>query len=557
MRRYAMAILVVAFAGSLASVPLHAAVSTSPLNLALDSYKKALLINTKLISTIKDARLRREIGQSFSTDGKTAMAAGRYEEAKQAFLMAGNFVNEPSLFRELGNCYMYLGEYARSIVLYKKALKVNRSDAKTMANLGLAFHHTQRDARAAEAFCRALNLDPRIEKVITDPALRENVIKALSAAAEGFAAKNLHLEAIGRLRQALSLKDDPALRLRLGEAYEAAGRRDDAIEAFKQAVIARGALLDEIRSAPLQEGLSVALYNDGVECHKDRDYARAEKVFRLSLQLRRRGKTLYNLGNVAVCQGDLTAAIEHYAEAIRLDEKMQPAYLNLALVYGDQGMQDKAIDVLKKLIILAPSSSKAYDLLAKAYEGKGEIQKAAQAYVAAVEFDTSLASKLESQKARTLAAGLLHERAVESAHEKDFESTVRDLSKALALRPTFDAHYLMGNALVNLDRLDAAIKAYEQASAINGHHAELFNNLGNVYLKLRKVPQATTAFQRAVQINPNYVQALNNLGIALRKEGKIQQAISSYKQALKVDPNYAAAHFNLGNAYSELATRSL
>ena len=557
MRRSILGILALSLAGHLAAGLAHAALSGSPLNLALDSYKKAILINTQLITTIKDARLRREIGQSFAADGKAAMAAGRHEEAKKAFLMAGNFINEPSLFRELGNCYMYLGEYARAIVLYKKALKVDRSDAKTMANLGLAFHHTQRDARAAEAFCRALNLDPRIEKVIVDPTLRENVVRALVASAEGYAAKNLHVEAIGRLRQALGLSEDPSLRIRLGEAYEAAGRRDDAIEAFKTAVIAKGELLERIGAEPLQEGLSVALYNEGVDCHKKKDYARAEKVFRLSLQLRHRAKTLYNLGNVAVCQGDLTAAIEHYGEAIRLDEKMMPAYLNLALVYGDQGMQDKAIDVLKKLIILAPSSAQAYDLLAKAYEGKNEPEKAAQAYVAAVEFDASLATKLESQKARALAAGLLHDRALDAARAKDFASAVGDLEKAVALRPTFDAFYLMGNALVSLDRLDGAIAAYERAASINGQHAELYNNLGNVHLKLRHVDRARASFQKAVTIRPDYVQALNNLGIALRKEGKLQQAIQSYKKALEVDPNYAAAHFNLGNAYSEMATKAL
>lgn len=73
----------------------------------------------------------------------------------------------------------------------------------------------------------------------------------------------------------------------------------------------------------------------------------------------------------------------------------------------------------------------------------------------------------------------------------------------------------------------------------------MHNTLGAVYVKKGKLDAAIREFQEALAINPNFPDAHNNLGIALVMKGNLEEAIKEFQIALKINPEFSDAHHNL------------
>jgi tetratricopeptide (TPR) repeat protein len=121
-----------------------------------------------------------------------------------------------------------------------------------------------------------------------------------------------------------------------------------------------------------------------------------------------------------------------------------------------------------------------------------------------------------------------------------------------------------------------AIKAHNQAHALDPDNFKVLNNkgdalfrLGNLQVKLLKYPEALQSYQDAITacdqalfLNPKETFSLNNKGNALTKLGDLQvrrgnysealgryeEAIITYKEALGCDLNNVSTLNNIGNA---------
>jgi len=115
------------------------------------------------------------------------------------------------------------------------------------------------------------------------------------------------------------------------------------------------------------------------------------------------------------------------------------------------------------------------------------------------------------------------------------------------VKPDFaEAHNKLGYALVQLDKLDAAVTSYGRALALRPDIAVLHNNLGWALCKQGRWEEAEVACRRAIAIAPNYAEAHSNLGWALRKQERLEEAEAVCRRAIAIAPNYAEAHANLG-----------
>jgi tetratricopeptide (TPR) repeat protein len=121
-----------------------------------------------------------------------------------------------------------------------------------------------------------------------------------------------------------------------------------------------------------------------------------------------------------------------------------------------------------------------------------------------------------------------------------------------------------------------AIKAYNQAHALDPDNFKVLNNkgdalfrLGNLQLNRLKYPEALQSYEEAIVacdqalcLNPKETFSLNNKGNALTKLGDLQvrlvnysealqrykEAIDTYKEALECDPKNVSTLNNIGNA---------
>lgn len=147
----------------------------------------------------------------------------------------------------------------------------------------------------------------------------------------------------------------------------------------------------------------------------------------------------------------------------------------------------------------------------------------------------------------------LHLLAIIYAQTRRYQLANDSFQRAIAKAPTradFIGNY--ANALLEQNRIDAAIGYCEQSLSLNANQAEVLNVLGNAYMAQNSNEKAAECFRRALQLRPQYSHALNNLGNALQKMNNAADAIPCYQRALELQDGYAEASNNLGQALKSL-----
>lgn len=152
--------------------------------------------------------------------------------------------------RELGECYLFMGEYEKAAGYYKKALECETAYAAPYLGLAaIALQHGDID-QARQYYATAVEIEPN-EKTFTGLALAEmeqghdqsafgNFLSALDHNPVNIMAMNglvqlgyklgLLEEVINRLRSALEVEDNEAMRFTLAGCMSYLGRKDEARE---------------------------------------------------------------------------------------------------------------------------------------------------------------------------------------------------------------------------------------------------------------------------------------------------------------------------------------
>jgi tetratricopeptide (TPR) repeat protein len=113
------------------------------------------------------------------------------------------------------------------------------------------------------------------------------------------------------------------------------------------------------------------------------------------------------------------------------------------------------------------------------------------------------------------------------------------------------AHYNLGNALLQENRIQEAVKHYERALEIKPDYREAHNNLAFLLLQDGKINEAIAHLEQVARINPDSATGHYNLGNAYLQAGRGQDATGQYEQAVQLSPDYVQAHVNLGFALAQ------
>jgi tetratricopeptide (TPR) repeat protein len=186
----------------------------------------------------------------------------------------------------------------------------------------------------------------------------------------------------------------------------------------------------------------------------------AELSARRALEIDSQSPEAYNLlGYVAALQGDFDEAIEHYRQAIALDDTYLEAMLNAAEVYiHPLGEFDQAIEMCDQALDLAETDDEIVDALL-------------------LKFD-ALLGKGEYDEARALC---------DRFPRGPFENP--------------NHTFLVGRALYEVGDLERAAPLIEDAVKANGHNPEAHYYLGLVRDERGDVRGATEAFLRSRELD--------------------------------------------------------
>jgi type IV pilus assembly protein PilF len=128
-------------------------------------------------------------------------------------------------------------------------------------------------------------------------------------------------------------------------------------------------------------------------------------------------------------------------------------------------------------------------------------------------------------------------------------------STSMESRRQASAHYKIGVAYLNENKIQQAFVEFHRAYDLNPHDKEVLNAIGIVYLlHLDEPAKAVEYFGKAADEDPDYSEAYNNLGYAYQKMGKFEKAIAYYEKALSnpLYPTAEKAYTNMGYSYYRL-----
>ena len=130
--------------------------------------------------------------------------------------------------------------------------------------------------------------------------------------------------------------------------------------------------------------------------------------------------------------------------------------------------------------------------------------------------------------------------------------------------PDPESHFLLGNALLNLDRLKEAEESFydalesdptEDPGPKREFEIRFLTKLGGAAWKLDRHPATEKYFGRVLEIDPGHQEALRHLAASYTQQKRYQEALDLYRTLSDLDPDDAETHVNVGAALHYLDRR--
>ena len=231
-----------------------------------------------------------------------------------------------------------------------------------------------------------------------------------------------------------------------------------------------------------------------------------------------------------VQQKRLAPARERIEKRLAVEPKRAELLLLAARVYLADKDPQKAEQVLKEALEVAPRSPEPYILLADVYRTTQRIDGARG------EFDALVARNGADIGARTMAAMLVHMKG-------DLKDAKRRYAELLAVEPRVPvaANNLAWIYADEKQNLDVALELAERTTEQAPEYAAAWDTLGWVYQQKQLPALAIAPFEKAVSKEPTNAAFHYQLGKALAGAGDRDRARQSLQTALKLQPSFPDA----------------
>ena len=193
--------------------------------------------------------------------------------------------------------------------------------------------------------------------------------------------------------------------------------------------------------------------------------------------------------------------------------------LNLSNAYINSGMPGKAIEPLKKAIVLDPNSAAAFSNLGLAYTCIQNYQKGIEFGEKAVQLDSTFQlAKNNLNWARTEQNKLLEAiTLLDKTPEKDRNSFY---------------YITLGLNYLKLQEFDKSIEIFNNILVTDPKNSEALINIGVAYMSKLQYNDAIKHFQKAIDVNSNNQLAKNNLAWALGEKIKADSLVQLIKDVI-------------------------
>ena len=101
------------------------------------------------------------------------------------------------------------------------------------------------------------------------------------------------------------------------------------------------------------------------------------------------------------------------------------------------------------------------------------------------------------------------------------------------------------------EKIQTALKYYEQATSLSPHNAQLWDEWGLVYFVVGDYEAAIEKYQHSLTLDTEFPQTYLSLGDAYMATKQLDLAADAYEKALALQPNIVQAHSVLGYIYAQ------
>ena len=309
----------------------------------------------------------------------------------------------------------------------------------------------------------------------------------------------------------------------------------------------------------------VAFFSRGVDALQANQPDEAIGLLKTAISIRRARPLYYfKLGQALVATERFDEAAEAFAQSVRLNPDLAPAYMALSRLERQRGNASHATAHLKEAlrlvranfferILLAPRrlwirvlclakysrrspnqvAAQVQCYLGKIWEDRGKLDRATFRYQKALGADPDCVDAL-------IAMGRVSDR------KTAYDMAATHLEKALELEPDrVEALAVLGPALAWLGRIDEAVAMCERCLALAPNWAQSHCAMGRVLDLKGDSAAAVSAFEQAISIEPRQAETHYLLGAVLEALGRPNEAVEQNREALAIEPGHSQALWSL------------
>jgi tetratricopeptide (TPR) repeat protein len=445
------------------------------------------------------------LGLAFLKRREVAKAKQLYEG------MVERLGNRPQLRVLIGRAYRETGFLQESIEEFKKAIALDPHFPRVHSYLGLTYLYKDGAARLSDAAAEF-----KIELAANPNEFFANYYLGILEVIE-----RQWPAAIDLLEKASRMQPkNPDPYFHLGQAYQGAGKHEQAIEVLEKSI-----------------ALNPSLGHN--------DYQVTTAHYRL-------GQSLVKVGRIAEGEKELQTSAQLKSQGFKLDEKKVGAFLSGTSTPDQEGKVTELVNatgvIAESAALDAKSTEKlktdeAYyvKVIAAAHNSIGLLRAEQQQFrEAAVQF--GLAARWNpSQEGLNFNLGLANYKS------ESYQEAVPALENELKVNPTSIAiKQLLGLSYFMTDDFAKASKLLTEVIAVKANDAALYYPLALSLLKSGEMEPANRVIQQMVLLGGNSPQLHILLSQAHYERGDTAQALEELRTALSLDDKVRLAHFYAG-----------
>ncbi|MBI3608980.1 MAG: tetratricopeptide repeat protein [Nitrospirae bacterium] len=459
---------------------------------------------------------------------------------------------------EEGTRWYQSGEFEKALSAFKQATDLDPGLLRAWKNMGYAYRKLHQDDQAIRVWDTLLKIDPGQFRLLNEMGSIAMTRQAWDLAAPRFA-------------ESLRLKpNQPAIRLQLGEAYEALGRAPEAVREYRAVLDSPFALSATLRLMALYE--KAGQEDQAIQLLEERVRQAANPV-RLRAQLARLSA---KQGRRAYQAGDFQRAETAYRVAVTWDASHVQYWVDLGWAQRKQGQVRSALDTWLKALALDPGATQLYRHLGDGYLELEELPEAQTWYERAwgvqpqPEVSQSLA-RIALQQERDDAAVQWATRTLEVSrgaedwyrriahlfiqYDREARGAVlfrERLSIAREVKPAHDAlsqlYAAQAGAAFRHGDFDGAIGRYDLALEMEPTNPQALRDLGWVYWKAERWDRCEATWKRFAAAYPDQPEPDNLLTRLYLFRKAYPAAIETATASLKLSPEQPEEKLKLAKA---------